>query len=59
MAFQLQALDERSQQLNTEITGERDKILKITQEIEGMREKRDEKCAKIQEVEKKAREVFI
>jgi predicted nucleic acid-binding Zn-ribbon protein len=59
MAFQLQALDERSQQLNVDISGSRDKILEITKEIEGMRERRDEKCAKIQELERKTKEVFV
>lgn len=58
MAFQLQALDERSQQLNTDITGTRDTILEITQEIEGMRGHRDEKCARIQELERNAKEVW-
>jgi len=59
MAFQLQALDERSQQLKADITGTRDKILAFTQKIEGMREQRDEKCARIQELERKAKEVWI
>jgi hypothetical protein len=57
MAFQLQALDERSQQLNTDISGSRDRILEITQEIEGMREQRDEKCARIQAAERQCKEV--
>jgi uncharacterized coiled-coil DUF342 family protein len=57
ISFQIQALDERSQQLNGDVTGVRDKILEITQEIEGMRDLRDEKCAKIQELERKSKEV--
>uniref|UniRef100_A0A914LH46 Intersectin-1 n=1 Tax=Meloidogyne incognita TaxID=6306 RepID=A0A914LH46_MELIC len=59
ISFQIQALDERSQQLNGDVTGVRDKILEITQEIEGMRELRDEKCAKIQELERKTKELTV
>lgn len=59
ISFQIQALDERSQQLNGDVTGVRGKILEITQEIEGMRELRDEKCAKIQELERKTKELTI
>lgn len=57
MAFQLQALEERSEQLNGEITEARDGILGITQEIEGMRGQRDQKLAKINELERNAKEV--
>ncbi|KAL3108428.1 hypothetical protein niasHT_015350 [Heterodera trifolii] len=59
MAFQLQALEERSQQLNGEITEARDSILEITQEIERMRGQRDQKLAKINELERNNKELAV
>ncbi|VDN02530.1 unnamed protein product [Thelazia callipaeda] len=51
LSFQLQALDEKSIELNTSITEARDRILCITQEIESMKTKRDGKADKIRSLE--------
>uniref|UniRef100_A0A914IB65 Intersectin-1 n=1 Tax=Globodera rostochiensis TaxID=31243 RepID=A0A914IB65_GLORO len=59
MAFQLQALEERSQQLNGDITDARDNIMAITQEIERMREQRDIKLVKISELERRNKELAV
>lgn len=57
MTFQLQALDEKSQRLNNEITEARDEIINITSEIEKMRESRDQKLARITELQTRSRQV--
>ncbi|VDM43764.1 unnamed protein product [Toxocara canis] len=47
LSFQLQALDEKSAELNTTITKARDRIVQITSQIESMKSRRDEKMAVI------------
>lgn len=59
MTFQLQAMEERSQQLNSEITEARDEIIGITSEIEKMRESRDQKLARINELQTKSQQVLV
>uniref|UniRef100_A0A915CXZ7 Intersectin-1 n=1 Tax=Ditylenchus dipsaci TaxID=166011 RepID=A0A915CXZ7_9BILA len=59
MTFQLQALDEKSQRLNTEITEARDGIIEITGEIEKMRESRDQKVARINELQTKSQQFAV
>ncbi|CAG9540234.1 unnamed protein product [Cercopithifilaria johnstoni] len=49
--FQLQALDEKSTELNANITQARDLIVGITKEIESMKVKRDEKAERIRSLE--------
>uniref|UniRef100_A0A0R3RTX3 Intersectin-1 n=1 Tax=Elaeophora elaphi TaxID=1147741 RepID=A0A0R3RTX3_9BILA len=51
LSFQLQALDEKSIELNTNITQARDLIVGITKEIESMKVKRDEKTERIRSLE--------
>ncbi|KAM3725267.1 Intersectin-1 [Dirofilaria immitis] len=51
LSFQLQALDEKSTDLNTNITQARDLIVGITKEIEAMKVKRDEKAERIRSLE--------
>lgn len=50
-------MDEKAQQLSSEITEARDEIMSITTEIEGMRKQRDEKIGKIQALQAKNQEV--
>lgn len=57
MTFQLQALEEKSLQLNNEITEARDEIIGITSEIEKMRETRDQKLARINELTTRSQQV--
>lgn len=57
MKFQLQALEEKSEQLNKEITDARDDIIAITAEIEKMRERRDQKRARIEELTSQSQQV--
>lgn len=59
MTFQLQAMEEHSQQLNTDITKSHSEIVAITSEIEKMREIRDEKIARINEIQIKSQETAI
>ncbi|KAI1714547.1 SH3 domain-containing protein [Ditylenchus destructor] len=59
MTFQLQALDEKSQRLNNEITEARDEIINITSEIEKMRESRDQKLARITELQTRSRQSAV
>ncbi|KAI1733270.1 variant SH3 domain-containing protein [Ditylenchus destructor] len=59
MTFQLQALDEKSQRLNGEITEARDEIINITSEIEKMRESRDQKLARITELQTRSRQSAV
>ncbi|VDK41697.1 unnamed protein product [Anisakis simplex] len=47
LSFQLQALNEKSDELNAGITKARDRIVQITSEIESMKAQRDEKMAVI------------
>lgn len=49
--FQLQALDEKQNDTDGEITKCREKIKEITGEIDGMREQRDEKMKRIAELQ--------
>ncbi|EJW85007.1 SH3 domain-containing protein [Wuchereria bancrofti] len=51
LSFQIQALDEKSTELNANITQARDLIVGITKEIESMKVKRDEKAEKIRLLE--------
>uniref|UniRef100_A0A915PTZ4 Uncharacterized protein n=1 Tax=Setaria digitata TaxID=48799 RepID=A0A915PTZ4_9BILA len=51
LSFQLQALGEKSAELNANITQARDLIVGITKEIESMKVKRDEKAEKIRSLE--------
>lgn len=59
MTFQLQAMEERSQQLNTEITDAHSDIVTITSEIEKMRETRDQKLSRINETQFKSQEMAV
>ncbi|KAI6236441.1 BMA-ITSN-1, isoform a [Aphelenchoides besseyi] len=59
MTFQLQGLDEKAQQLNTEIGAARDEIMEITTEIEGMRKHRDDKIARIQQLQAQSQEIAV
>lgn len=59
MTFQLQGLDEKAQQLSSEIGEAREEIMAITTEIEGMRKQRDEKISKIQASQAKNQEVDV
>ncbi|KAI6200427.1 BMA-ITSN-1, isoform a [Aphelenchoides besseyi] len=59
MIFQLQGLDEKAQQLNTEIGAARDEIMEITTEIEGMRKQRDDKIARIQQLQAQSQEIAV
>uniref|UniRef100_F1KQL1 Intersectin-1 n=1 Tax=Ascaris suum TaxID=6253 RepID=F1KQL1_ASCSU len=45
LSFQLQALDEKSAELNATITKARDRIVQITSHIEAMKSQRDDKIA--------------
>ncbi|OZC07366.1 hypothetical protein X798_05594 [Onchocerca flexuosa] len=51
LSFQLQALDEKSTELNANITKARNSIVGITKEIESMKVKRDEKAERIRLLE--------
>lgn len=59
MTFQLQALEEKSQQLNNEITEEREEIIRITSNIEKMRESRDQKLILINELTTRSQQVIF
>lgn len=59
MTFQLQALEEKSQQLNNEITEEREEIIRITSNIEKMRESRDQKLIHINELTTRSQQVIF
>lgn len=59
MTFQLQALQEKSQQLNNEITEAREEIIGITSNIEKMRESRDQKLIGINELTTKLQQVIF
>uniref|UniRef100_A0A914ZW24 Intersectin-1 n=1 Tax=Parascaris univalens TaxID=6257 RepID=A0A914ZW24_PARUN len=51
LSFQLQALDEKSAELNATITKARDRIVQITSHIEAMKSQRDDKIAVIRNSE--------
>ncbi|CAI4224974.1 unnamed protein product [Auanema sp. JU1783] len=51
LGFQLQALDEKTTDLNSEVTQAKEKITEITKSIERMREARDEKLTRIHELQ--------
>lgn len=59
MSFQLQGLDEKAQQLSSEISESRDEIMAITTEIEGMRKHRDDKIAKIQSLQAANQQIAV
>lgn len=59
MSFQLQGLDEKAQQLSTDVSQARDEIMAITTEIEGMRKQRDEKISKIQSLQASNQQIAI
>lgn len=59
MTFQLQAMEERSQQLNIDITSSHSEIVAITSEIEKMRESRDQKMTHINEIQIRSQEMAI
>lgn len=51
MTFQLQALQEKTDSLNADVTKAREEIMAITSEIEGMRAQRDEKLATMNQLQ--------
>lgn len=51
MTFQLQALQEKTDSLNTDVGNARNDIIAITAEIEGMRAQRDEKLAMMNQLQ--------
>uniref|UniRef100_A0A1I8AD92 Intersectin-1 n=1 Tax=Steinernema glaseri TaxID=37863 RepID=A0A1I8AD92_9BILA len=59
LTFQKQALDEKAVQLNDDITSNRNDIITITREIEGMKEKRDRSVAAINMLVTKTQELSI
>ncbi|CAB3409363.1 unnamed protein product [Caenorhabditis bovis] len=59
LAFQLQALDEKQSDLDGDIAKAKDAVAAVTGEIEGMRAIRDEKVAKIQELQKENQKLAI
>jgi hypothetical protein len=59
MTFQLQALQEKSDSLNNEVTKARDEIIAITSEIEGMRAQRDEKLALMSQMQQSHQQLSI
>lgn len=56
LSFQLQALGEKSVEINQKITEKRDTIVSITGGIEGMKKSRDEKMADIERLKKEIQE---
>uniref|UniRef100_A0A7E4UXI2 SH3 domain-containing protein n=1 Tax=Panagrellus redivivus TaxID=6233 RepID=A0A7E4UXI2_PANRE len=59
MSFQLQALQEKSDGLNNDVTQARDEIIAITSEIEGMRGQRDEKLATMNQMQQTHQQLSV
>ncbi|CAJ0568590.1 unnamed protein product, partial [Mesorhabditis spiculigera] len=59
LGFQLQALDEKAVDVESEIGQARGRIELITKEIEGMRESRDTKVARIQQLQTKHQQAAV
>ncbi|KHJ94369.1 SH3 domain protein [Oesophagostomum dentatum] len=59
LTFQLQALNEKAVDTESNITKARDRIAEITHEIEGMREQRDEKMRRIAELQSNNQQLSV
>uniref|UniRef100_A0AC34Q5W0 Uncharacterized protein n=1 Tax=Panagrolaimus sp. JU765 TaxID=591449 RepID=A0AC34Q5W0_9BILA len=59
MTFQLQALQEKTDSLNTDVGNARNDIIAITAEIEGMRAQRDEKLAVMNQLQHNHQQLSI
>ncbi|KAE9552733.1 hypothetical protein FO519_004050 [Halicephalobus sp. NKZ332] len=59
MTFQLQALQEKTDSLNNDVSSARDEIIGITSEIEAMRAQRDEKLATMSQLQQHHQQLSI